>query len=46
MIDHFKLPVSDLEGSRRFYEGVLAHLGFRFLLPDGAGDERPMKRNR
>ena len=35
MIDHFILPVSDLEGSRRFYERVLAPLGFRCLEQDG-----------
>lgn len=36
MIDHFNLPVRDLERSRRFYECVLAPLGFRFLMQDGS----------
>jgi catechol 2,3-dioxygenase-like lactoylglutathione lyase family enzyme len=36
MIDHFNLPVSDLERSRRFYEHVLAPLGLRFILQDGS----------
>ena len=35
MIDHFNLPVSDLERSRRFYELALAPLGFHFILQDG-----------
>jgi catechol 2,3-dioxygenase-like lactoylglutathione lyase family enzyme len=35
MIDHFNLPVSDLAGSRRFYERVLGPLGFRSLMRDG-----------
>ncbi|MBI1817026.1 MAG: VOC family protein [Deltaproteobacteria bacterium] len=35
MIDHFNLPVSDLARSRRFYERVLAPLGFQFLMQDG-----------
>jgi catechol 2,3-dioxygenase-like lactoylglutathione lyase family enzyme len=35
MIDHFILPVSDLERSCRFYERVLAPLGMRFLERDG-----------
>ena len=36
MIDHFNLPISDLERSQRFYERVLEPLGYRFLLRDGA----------
>ena len=36
MIDHFILPVSDLESSRRFYERVLAPLGLRSLPQEGA----------
>jgi catechol 2,3-dioxygenase-like lactoylglutathione lyase family enzyme len=35
MIDHFNLPVLDLARSRRFFEAVLAPLGFRFLMQDG-----------
>jgi catechol 2,3-dioxygenase-like lactoylglutathione lyase family enzyme len=35
MIDHFNLPVSELQRSRRFYESVLGTLGFRFLVQDG-----------
>ena len=36
MIDHFNLPVTDLERSRGFYEHVLAPLGLRFILQDGS----------
>ncbi len=36
MIDHFNLPVSDLARSRSFYERVLAPLGYRFVMQDGA----------
>jgi catechol 2,3-dioxygenase-like lactoylglutathione lyase family enzyme len=36
MLDHFNLPVSDLERSRRFYEEVLATLDCRFVLQDGS----------
>jgi catechol 2,3-dioxygenase-like lactoylglutathione lyase family enzyme len=36
MLDHFNLPVSDLERSRRFYEQVLATLDCRFVLQDGS----------
>ncbi|MGH7820142.1 MAG: VOC family protein [Candidatus Binatia bacterium] len=35
MIDHFNIPVRDLERSRRFYELALAPLGLYFLLEDG-----------
>ena len=35
MIDHFNLPVIELARSRRFYERVLATLGYRFLAQDG-----------
>jgi catechol 2,3-dioxygenase-like lactoylglutathione lyase family enzyme len=35
MIDHFNLPVAELARSRRFYERVLATLGYRFLVQDG-----------
>ena len=35
MIDHFNLPVSNLEASRRFYELALAPLGLTFLMKDG-----------
>ena len=35
MIDHFNLPVSNLEASRRFYELALAPLGLTFLMTDG-----------
>lgn len=35
MLDHFNLPVSDLERSRVFYESVLAPLGLRLLARDG-----------
>jgi predicted lactoylglutathione lyase len=35
MIDHFNLPVSDIRESKLFYEGVLAALGYSFLLADG-----------
>lgn len=36
MIDHFNLPVTDLQRSRKFYELFLAPLGFPFLMQDGA----------
>lgn len=36
MLDHFNLPVSDLERSRRFYEQVLAALDCGFVLEDGS----------
>jgi catechol 2,3-dioxygenase-like lactoylglutathione lyase family enzyme len=35
VIDHFILPVSDLDRSCRFYELVLAPLGMRFVSRDG-----------
>jgi catechol 2,3-dioxygenase-like lactoylglutathione lyase family enzyme len=35
VIDHFNLPVSNLEASRRFYERALAPLGLTFLMKDG-----------
>ena len=35
VIDHFNLPVSNLAGSRRFYELVLAPLGLHFIVQDG-----------
>jgi catechol 2,3-dioxygenase-like lactoylglutathione lyase family enzyme len=35
VIDHFNLPVRDLDRSRRFYERVLVPLGSRFLAEDG-----------
>lgn len=35
MIDHFNLPVSDLDRSRSFYESVLKPLGFRVIAQDG-----------
>ena len=35
MIDHFNLPVLDLDRSRRFYAQVLVPLGLRFLAQDG-----------
>lgn len=34
MIDHFNLPVSDLEKSARFYETVLKTLGYPVLFRD------------
>ena len=36
MIDHFNLPVADLERSRRFYELVLDPLECPFLMQAGA----------
>jgi predicted lactoylglutathione lyase len=36
IIDHFNLPVSDLEASRVFYERCLQALGYRFIMEDGA----------
>ena len=35
MIDHFNLPVTDLDRSQRFYQRVLEPLGYHFLLRDG-----------
>src|SRR4051812_18775180 len=35
MIDHFNLPVTDLERSRDFYERVLATLDCGVLIQDG-----------
>jgi len=35
IIDHFNLPVKDIERSRRFYEIALEPLGYRFLMQDG-----------
>lgn len=35
MIDHFNLPVSNLEVSRAFYERALAPMGLKFLMKDG-----------
>jgi catechol 2,3-dioxygenase-like lactoylglutathione lyase family enzyme len=35
MIDHFNLPVSDLERSLGFYRIALAPLGLRVLMRDG-----------
>ncbi|MGB7184637.1 MAG: VOC family protein [Burkholderiaceae bacterium] len=35
MIDHLKLPVSDIERSARFYEAVPAGLGRPLLMRDG-----------
>jgi len=35
VIDHFNLPVSDLETSRRFYELALAPLGLKILMTYG-----------
>ncbi len=35
MIDHFNLPVANLEASRRFYERVLEPLGVHFVMQDG-----------
>ena len=35
MIDHFNLPVTDVELSRRFYTPVLRTLGLQFLVQDG-----------
>ncbi len=35
MIDHFNLPVSDLDRSRSFYERVIEPLGVRVLGQDG-----------
>lgn len=36
MIDHFNLPVTDLDRSQTFYERALDPLGLRFLFRDGA----------
>jgi catechol 2,3-dioxygenase-like lactoylglutathione lyase family enzyme len=36
VIDHFTLPVAELDASRRFYEHVLAPLGYRRIAVDGA----------
>lgn len=36
MIDHFNLPVSELERSRKFYERVLAALDCGVLMRDGS----------
>jgi len=36
MIDHFNLPVADLQRSRRFYELALEPFGYPFLMQDGA----------
>jgi catechol 2,3-dioxygenase-like lactoylglutathione lyase family enzyme len=35
MIDHFNLPVADLERSSAFYSSVLAALGHPLLMRDG-----------
>ena len=35
IIDHVNIPVTDLDRSRRFYEAVLAPLGYRPILQDG-----------
>jgi catechol 2,3-dioxygenase-like lactoylglutathione lyase family enzyme len=35
MIDHFNLPVADLDRSSRFYRDALAPLGYPFLMRDG-----------
>ena len=35
MIDHFNLPVSNLELSGKFYESVLKELGYTLLVRDG-----------
>lgn len=36
MIDHFNLPVADLQSSRKFYELALQPLEYPFLMQDGA----------
>jgi catechol 2,3-dioxygenase-like lactoylglutathione lyase family enzyme len=36
MIDHFNLPVRDLEKSEAFYRAILAPLGYPWLMRDGA----------
>ncbi len=34
MIDHFNLPVSDIDKSREFYEAVLESFGYSILLTE------------
>ena len=36
MIDHFNLPVANLDASRRFYARVLEPLGYREFAVDGS----------
>ena len=35
MLDHLALTVSDYEGSRRFYQSVLAPLGYALMMEHG-----------
>jgi catechol 2,3-dioxygenase-like lactoylglutathione lyase family enzyme len=35
IIDHVNIPVADLDRARRFYEAVLAPLGYRPIAQDG-----------